>query len=279
MKERARAHGFIFCFVLLMVFSFAALLRFYIPPVPFTGPDSIGYLGVPFHFLETNLFQGNSGRGIVYPAFLTAILLLFKSVKYVPLIQHLTGLAAGVLFLVSWNGLYRVFLPGEEHPWGWRVYASLGIITATLFLLAPGSVMIEHWTHPESITSFLLILFFYGYVKLIEALREERKAGAFFYFNFCFVLNFLLFVFQPRWGFGLITVFLALGVLWFLIRENRGKKGLVLLAIPVSICVVGIYLPDRIFTSQDLAYKTNGLKTIFSSNQNAISLRMESSRR
>lgn len=264
---------------MVIVFSFATLLRFHIPPIPFTTDDSIGYLGVPLQVFERHTFQ-SIGRGIVYPGFLTLILLVFKSVNYIPVIQHLMGIGAGILLVCSWNKLYRLFLADYGGRLKKTFYYSMGVLTLSVFLLSCWPIFIEHWTHPESITAFLLMFLLYSFVKVVEVLKGAHiQCISFlrisFFVNLFFVVNFLLYVFQPRWGFSFALCLLAICVFVYLLPGHSIKKGVFLGVLPVLICIFAIHTPNQLFTKDDLNAQISGLSRVFASSQNYISLEME----
>jgi hypothetical protein len=153
------------------------------------------------------------------------------------------------------------------------------VIAAFLYLFSYYPIAIEHWTHPESITAFMLMFLFYVYLKIIEMLKgKEVETHLFkvsFLINLFFVWNFVIFIYQPRWGFGLL---LCLSVLFILIRMVPAKwyrKTFFLIILPFFICLLGVYNPNETYTQHDISSKITGFKTIFFSNQNFICLEIE----
>ena len=82
-----------------VLFAYAIAVRFTMPLVPFTGPDSIGYLGVAFNFLNSGQFIGIAERNFPYPGFLTILVNMSKDVSVISLAQHSLGILGGVFYL------------------------------------------------------------------------------------------------------------------------------------------------------------------------------------
>jgi len=104
---------------------------------------------------------------------------------------------------------------------------------------------------------------------------ETRLFKVYFFINLFFVFNFVIFIYQPRWGFGLFLCLFVLFILISSVPSKWYKKIVFLVVLPLSICFLAVYIPNERYIQYDIYSKTNGLKTIFSSNQNFICLEIE----
>src|SRR5438309_5650045 len=93
--------------VIALLFAGAVWLRFSLPLDPIADPDTWGYLSPALNKLLGAGFV-HQGRNFVYPAFLFFLLRVFGDFRAIAIVQHLLGLGAGALLLVTWRRL-RLF--------------------------------------------------------------------------------------------------------------------------------------------------------------------------
>src|SRR5438477_12683248 len=94
------------------VFAWAIWKRFSLPLDPIADPDTWGYLSPALRKLTGAEFGHTHGRNFLYPGFLYVVLRCFGDFPAIGIVQHLAGLAAGGLFLLTWRHL-RVFVPAS----------------------------------------------------------------------------------------------------------------------------------------------------------------------
>src|SRR5438309_11420501 len=91
------------------VFAWAAWQRFGLPLDPIADPDTWGYLSPALRKLTGAEFGHSQGRNFLYPGFLYLVLCSFGDFRAIAIVQHLLGLIAGGLFLLTWQRL-RAFV-------------------------------------------------------------------------------------------------------------------------------------------------------------------------
>src|SRR5438552_18823439 len=91
------------------IFAWAVWHSFKLPLDPIADPDTWGYLSPALRKLTGAEFGHSQGRNFLYPGFLYLVLRCFGDFRAIGVVQHLLGLAAGGLFLLTWRRL-RVFV-------------------------------------------------------------------------------------------------------------------------------------------------------------------------
>src|SRR5881392_4342564 len=89
----------------VILFGLAARRRFTLPLDPIADPDTWGYLSPALRKLTGAPFGHTSGRNFLHPGFLYVVLRCFGDFPAIGIVQHLAGLAAGGLFLLTWRRL------------------------------------------------------------------------------------------------------------------------------------------------------------------------------
>jgi len=88
---------------LATVFGLAAWLRWRVPLDPIADPDTWGYLSPALRKLTGAQFGHSLGRNFVYPGFLFLLLRVFGDFRAISIAQHLLGLIAGGMLLLTWR--------------------------------------------------------------------------------------------------------------------------------------------------------------------------------
>src|SRR3954468_12704898 len=133
---------------LLALFAWAIWRRFSLPLDPIADPDTWGYLSPALLKLTGGQFIHAESRNFVYPAFLFSVLRLFGDFRAITIVQHLLGLAAGVVSVVTWRRT-TAFLPRTR---GARpVHEALGLVFVAAVLLAGEPIRVEMQIRPEGI--------------------------------------------------------------------------------------------------------------------------------
>jgi len=238
--------------------------RICIPQVPFTGPDSIGYLGVALRQIMTGEFHCIAERSWPYPGFLSILLNIKSSYTIISTSQHLIGALSVSLFAIIWWNIREMFTYSYKAEK--NVFFFLGLLGCFFFSQENAFIFIEHWSHPESITAPLGLLAIFGFVYLIKQQKTEKKIiFGIIYIQYLFFLT----KFQPRTTLSLIPCMLA--TLYFLFRNQRL---LFFSAITFLLSALFIYcfqiLPFKRFCKKDQTRHTRSM-TIFAGNMKAIS--------
>ena len=223
------------------IFIYAIYIRLSLPLVPFTGPDSIGYLGFAFNYINTGIFTGIAERPFPSPGFLTILINLTGDASYISLIQHALGVTGGALFLKATN-LSLSYLPKQAYGWSF-IYKFINLTALFLILNSSWQVSIEHWTAPEALTMPLMMGYFYCSLKLYGSMRQQKPFWIDFAWSTIFsVFSFLMFLFQPRFALG----FLAAAVFYYISRfvlPGGILRKATLIAIPTALAVLSAKIP------------------------------------
>src|SRR6476659_4898969 len=98
---------------LALIFAWAVWQRFKLPLDPIADPDTWGYLSPALRKLTGAAFGHTYGRNFVYPGLLFLVLRLSGTFRAIATTQHLLGLLAGAVFLLSWKRA-QVFVPNPR---------------------------------------------------------------------------------------------------------------------------------------------------------------------
>lgn len=262
----------VFYSVVSAIFLVAFVMRFRSYSAPFSGPDTIGYLGVAFQYLDKGFFGSIAERTYPYPLFLTVIISIFKDASVITVIQHTLGLIAGFLFLRIWLSVDLMFLKlsGISKYFYW----SVGVVGLYVLLCSDWSVNIEHFSHPESLTTFLIISLVAIYLKLYQScIQKSPFALILFYGISSFLINYLIFKYQPRYGVNLIFVALAFCIILFK-NLDKEKASLVIIS-SIIVTYTLLILPFSTFSDKGLS-KLNRAGMFFFYNLKVIAPLIES---
>ena len=173
-KSSSGRYPWRYCYwsALAVIFAWAAWTRFTLPLDPIADPDTWGYLAPALRKLVGAEFGHTDGRNFVYPAFVFSILRLFGDFRAIVIIQHLLGLMAGALFLITWRRA-RIFVPDSRLSQA--AHNGLGLVAATIFLLAGESIRFEMQLRPEGVSAFLAGLNLYLAVQFASCAFVEKR--------------------------------------------------------------------------------------------------------
>jgi hypothetical protein len=158
-----------------VLFAVAAWQRFALPLDPIADWDVWGYLAPALRKLVGEEFGHTYGRNFVYPAFLFSLLRVFGDFRAIVIAQHLLGLLAVALFLVTWRRA-RVFVPDSRLSLA--VHDGLGLFAATILLLAAEPFRAEMQLRPEGVCAFLVSLNLYFAVHFMACCFVEKRPRA-----------------------------------------------------------------------------------------------------
>src|SRR5438445_12754652 len=117
----------------IVLFGLAAWRRFTLPLDPIADPDTWGYLSPALRKLTGAPFGHTSGRNFIYPGFVYLLLHLFRDFRAITAAQHVLGLGAGAILLLTWNRA-RTFLARPRLSRG--IYCVMGLVAAAMFPVA-----------------------------------------------------------------------------------------------------------------------------------------------
>src|ERR1700681_4106244 len=127
------------------LFALAAWRRFSLPLDPVADPDTWGYLQPALQKLNGSDFV-HHGRNFIYPGFLFLLLRLFGDFRAITIAQHLLGLAAGGLLLMTWRRAHSFVAAPRLKTWN---HHALGLVAVAIFLVAGEPIRVEMQIRPE----------------------------------------------------------------------------------------------------------------------------------
>src|SRR5438876_2018473 len=225
---------------LAVVFTWAIWQRFALPLTPIADPDTWGYLSPALRKLTGVEFGHSHGRNFLYPGFLYFVLRCFGDFRAIGVVQHLLGLAAGGLFLLTWRHL-RVFVPASlVNP---SLHAAFGLAGTAIYLLASDTIRIETQLRPEGVCAFLISINLYFVVQFVScSFLEHRRTGAIVCGSATILTSLLLASAKP--SFWLAAIVVMVPVAAFFARRNWGRQKIALGLGMVLIASLVLW-PDR----------------------------------
>ena len=251
--------------VIALLFAGAVWQRFKLPLDPIADPDTWGYLSPGLRKLTGAEFGHTNGRNFVYPGFLFLVLRLFGTFRAIAATQHLLGLLAGAVFLLSWKRA-QVFVP---NPRIGRVgYDLLGLGGAAVFLLQWQTIAFEQAIRPESICAFVLSVTFYFLIQFLACffVEHRRTAAVAYGIALSFVAIFLASI-KPSFVFASLFVLTPIiALLWR--KDWLWQKVWFSLGFAVSAAI--LLLPEYFLRRNDELSRTFLPTTLFVIHANLI---------
>src|SRR6266481_3401553 len=202
------------------IFAWAVWQRFKLPLNPIADPDTWGYLSPALRKLTGAEFGHSQGRNFLYPGFLYLVLRCFGDFRAIGVVQHLLGLAAGGLFLLTLRRV-RAFVPDSlVNP---SLHDALGLAGAAIYLLASDTIRIETQLRPEGVCAFLISINLYFAVQFVScSFLERRRTGAIVCGSATVFSSLLLASVRGNFWFAAIIVMVP--VVAFFLRQNWGRQ-------------------------------------------------------
>jgi hypothetical protein len=242
--ERIQISRLAYGTAVVALFAWAAWLRFSLPLDPIADPDTWGYLSPALNKLLGSGFV-HEGRNFVYPAFLFFLLRVFGDFRAIAITQHLLGLVAGALLLVTWRRL-RLFVPASRlSPF---VHDGVGLIAAAIFLVAGEPIRAEMQLRPEAVCAFLLSLNLYFAIGFIALTFLEPRRPAVWLGTWAALTTVLLCSVKPSFVFMALVPLLPLGI-FFLCRNWLWQK--IALGSGIVIGTASLLLPEYFLSRDD----------------------------
>ena len=246
-RLRTYTAGFHVCWMLIVIW--AAVRRFSLPLEPLTDRDVWGYLSPALLKIAGHgSFVQSEGRGFVYPGFVYLVLLAFRSLNAVTIIQHVFGLGTGLLLLANWTAARRL-LPRPLMPV--LLYDLLGLGMLAAFLFSAQSILAEHHLRAEGVSPFFAVLAFSCTIQYLLARHiDHRPTRALWFGAASLAASFLLPLFKP--SYTLAVALTTLPVWWQLFTrgEKWGRK-FAMVGGPIVAALILLWIPESRYASAD----------------------------
>jgi hypothetical protein len=231
---------------LAFIFAWAVWQRFALPLDPIADPDTWGYLSPALRKLTGTEFGHTHGRNFLYPGFLYLVLRCFGDFRTIGIVQHLLGLAAGGLFLLTWQRLRAFVSNSLVSP---SLHDAVGLVGTTIYLLASDTIRTETQLRPESVCAFLIGINLYFTVQFIScSFLEHRRTGAVVCGSGTVLTSLLLASAKPSFWFAAIVVMVPVAA--FFLRPNwRWQK--IALGLAMALIASLVLWPERILSRKD----------------------------
>ena len=233
------------------LFGWAAWQRFALPLDPITDPDTWGYLAPALRKLVGAEFGHTYGRNFVYPAFVFSLLRLFGDFRAIVITQHLLGLVAGGVLLITWRRA-RVFV--LDSALSRAAHDGLGLLGATIFLLAGEPMRFEMGLRPEGVCAVLASINLYLAIQFIACcFVEKRKQATVGYGIGTAFASVLLASVKPSFALAALVPLLPVGV--FLFRPGWFRQK-VALAGGAALVAALLVVPEHFLGRNDETNRT-----------------------
>ncbi|HEY1894259.1 MAG TPA: hypothetical protein VGG52_06870 [Chthoniobacterales bacterium] len=233
------------------IFAWAVWQRFKLPLNPIADPDTWGYLSPALRKLTGAEFGHSQGRNFLYPGFLYLVLRCFGDFRAIAIVQHLLGVAAGGVLLLTWRRL-RAFVPDSlVNP---SLHDAFGLAGAAIYLLASDTIRTETQLRPEGVCAFLIGINLYFAVQFIScSFLDHRRTSAVVCGNATVLTSLLLASAKPSFWFAAIVVMVPVTAFFF--RQNWWRQKIAFgLAIAVTAALA--LWPERILSRKDAESQT-----------------------
>jgi hypothetical protein len=230
---------------LVAIFVWAIWQRFSLPLVPIADGDTWGYLSPALSKLTGGQFIHAESRNFLYPAFLLSVLRLFGDFRAITIVQHLFGLGAGVMAVLSWRRT-AAFLP--QSLVSRSIHEVLGLVFVTIVLLAGEPIRAEMGIRPEGISGFVLSLNLYFAIEFIARVFVVHDRPALAFGIGTGLTAFVLASLKPSFVLLALVPLLPLG-LFFFTREPLRRK--IILGLALVTGAIVLFLPEYLLSRDD----------------------------
>jgi hypothetical protein len=250
---------------LVALFAWAAWQRFSLPLDPIADPDVWGYLSPALRKLIGVEFGHTDGRNFLYPGFVFLLLRAFGDFRAITVTQHILGLLAGVMFLLTWRRA-RVFAPNPRVRRA--VYDGLGLLGAGIFLLATEPIRFETQLRPEGVCAFLVSINLYVAIQFTACcFVEKRPRAAVGYGIGTAFTSVLLASAKPSFALIAVVALLPVGTSFFRRGWFRQK---IALGGGAALSAILLLLPEHFLSRSDETSRTFLPTTLFAVHANLI---------
>jgi hypothetical protein len=249
---------------LAVLFTWAGWRRFSLPLDPIADPDIWGYLSPALLKLNGAEFVHLEGRNFVYPMFLLMLLRVFGDFRAITIVQHLLGMAAGAVGIVTWRRV-TAFLPKSCFPAG--LHQSLGLLFGAVMLLAGEPIRTEMQCRPEGVCAFILSLNLYFGLEFIARAYVDKSRPAVAFGVGAAVTAMLLASLKPSFIF--LAALAVVPIAAFLCQRNRLREKC-LLGFALLASAVVIFFPEYLLSRTDEVAHTFLATTLFTSHADLV---------
>ncbi len=256
---------FAYWIAVAVIFAWAAWLRFRLPLDPIAVPDTWGYLSPALRKLIGAEFGHTYGRNFIYPGFVYLLLRVFGDFRAITVTQHLLGLIAGGMLLLTWRRI-RDFIPSAHLPR--PIHRYLGLLAAAIYMFSREPLCFEMDIRPEGICGFLIAINLYFIIQFTACcFLEGRRTAAAAYGIAVVSSSILLASVKP--SFGLTATVALLPVATFFFRRGWFWQKIAL-AGGATVSAALLVLPEHFLSRNDEASQTFLPTTLFVIHANLI---------
>lgn len=220
--------------------------RFSLSSAPITSRDTGGYISPALAMLVDGSYEPTH-RNFPYTGFIWLLLKTTGTFASITVVQHLSGLAGGFLFWLTWLRL-RLFLPRD-----WRItalHAALGFALVWGLLLSKQSIRFEQMMRPEGVYPFFISLHLFGAVSFLERSLIRRSLPlAIWWGAFMTIVSLGLYVLKPIWGLAVVCGGLPFLIVFACARGKWRAVPLAAGAVGAAVGVVLFFLPNARLSS------------------------------
>lgn len=208
---------------------------------PLLDRDAWGFLSPALAKIAGDPFVQSEGRAFLYPGFIYAIISAFRSLSAITVVQHVLGLATGLMLLSNWSAarrlLLRPFIPLALHD-------IAGLALLAIFLLGAQPIPSEHYLRPESISPFFAMLEYGCIIRFLIAKHiDARPRRALYHGAAALFVAFILPMLKP--SYTLTSILTTLPVWWHLFdRRVKWTGRLAMVGGPVLAAWVLLWAPN-----------------------------------
>ena len=230
----------------VILFGLAAWRRFTLPLDPIADPDTWGYLSPALRKLTGAPFGHISGRNFIYPGFVYLLLRVFGDFRAIATTQHVLGLLAGVILLLTWHRARALLARPRLSR---EFYCAIGLLAAAIFLVASEPVHFEMQLRPEGLCAFLFSINLYVLTQFTACcVIEHRRVATAIYGVAGVFSSALLGSVKPSFMLVSFLVLLPIGMLFF--RQGQLWQKVVI-AVGGTASVLLLWLPEHFLSRND----------------------------
>lgn len=240
-----------------LVLVVAGFNRFSLPQDPLALPD--GYIWPAVSKLGGHAFVHLQGLNFLYPGMIYLILRTCADFRAIAIVQHLLGLAAAWLFLVSWSRLAEFF----PRPLVSRAaHEAMGLFGVSIYLLSIAPLSFETSIQSDAVCVFFQMLIFWFTIEFFYHRIVRRNARPAVMYGIAAAISaFLLASIKP--SFTLMALLTAGLVVWSVMTMKAGlalKLTFFGVAVPI---VLGLTLTEHHLRRNDPTVKSFLPVTLF----------------
>jgi hypothetical protein len=231
---------------IVVIFAWAAWLRFQLPLDPIAVPSYVipafrKLIGAEFGHLHL-------GGTVIYPGFVYLLVRAFGDFRAITVIQHLLGLLAGGVLLLTWRRI-RDFIPSARLPR--PIHSCLGLFAAVIYLFSKEPLCFEMSIRPEGVCGFLIAINLYFLIQFTACCFLEARRTATVIYGIAVVFSSILLAsVKPSFWLSAIVALLPIGIFFF--RQGWSSQKIALTG-GVAVSAALLLLPERILIRNDRA--------------------------